>query len=187
LRNRDVLKCVMVCSMAWVLAVGGAVASSAGPRSAMESEGSEKGRASVRGEGGEGAVRLAETLMESLVEGVEVPVAALSLFEALYQRHKREIEQFIQDNPYVLWESLDVLADSLPGLKKLGEMEGRLYIPERAFAKASRLVDDIASKLSAPLSRDLTRTRNLVQSLFQESEDGQMMIDLNELARRSFN
>ena len=187
LRNRDALKCVVVCSMAWILTAGDAVASHAGSQPATERGSVERGGASARGVGGEGATRFAESLMENLVEGLDVPPAALSSFEALYQRHKTEIDRFVQDNPHVLWESLDVLLDALPGLKRVGEMGGMLYVPRRTYARASQLVDDVASKLSAPLARDLSRIKNLVQGLFQEGDGGEMMIDLNELARHRFN
>lgn len=187
MKNRDALKCVVVSSMAWLLTVGGAVTSQAGSQPATEGVNVERGRASARESGGESAVRFAESLMENLVEGLDVPPAALSSFEALYQRHKVEIDDFVQDNPYLLWESLDVLLDALPGLKRVGETGGRLYVPRRTYARASQLVDDVASKLSGPLARDLTRMKNLVHGLFQEGESGEMMIDLNELARYRFN
>lgn len=115
----------------------------------------------------------------NLLSDVQVPQHTSKTFTDLYSKHKAEIDRILNDNPYLIWESIDVVLDALPALKSVPQNGGRLYIDKRLYSKATDLLSEIEALSSPELSHDLQQSWAFVQNRAKDSGQGAFVIDLN--------
>ncbi|MFP5213051.1 MAG: hypothetical protein ACLGPL_06690 [Acidobacteriota bacterium] len=120
-----------------------------------------------------------EGMISGLVGDVRIPPATSDYFNGLYRRNKPEIRQLIDDNPTMVWESLNLVLEALPALKAVGQNGGVLRLSSRLYQKTDRLFAQYEALASPKLSSDMGKARRYIESRVKENRNGLVAVDLN--------
>lgn len=119
-------------------------------------------------------------LAEEVFSSIRVPPALSGEFLEMYNRHRLEIDRMVADNPFLIWESLDIALDSLPALRAMNQNGGMLYLDKRTYSRAMGLIDQCEALASPKLGIDLERAKRLLLNRTSETDSGEIVIDLSE-------
>jgi hypothetical protein len=122
----------------------------------------------------------AATVIGDLLGEITVPNEAAILFNDLYYRNKAEVFRILNNNPYLVWETLGVVVEALPALRLIGDQDGKLYLDRATYARARSLFDHYHGLASPQLAADLDKTRSYVDSRTEEKDSGDVVIHLND-------
>ncbi len=113
-----------------------------------------------------------------LLGDIQVSEPTRSFLDGLYKRHRFEFARIIQDNPQLVWDTMDVVLDALPALRAMSKNGGRLYVDKNIYARASGIVDRCEGFATQELARDLRKLRLFVEMRSKEVDSDRIMIDL---------
>ncbi len=122
--------------------------------------------------------RIANPLKDA-VRGIRLPDSTVQPFEDIFARNRYEIERIISENPFLVWESLDLALDAIPSLREIRQNGGMLQLSSRLYARAMKLLDQCDALASPAFSKDLHTARSLVDARVTQQMNNQVIIDLN--------
>ncbi|MEN6483564.1 MAG: hypothetical protein ABFD98_01670 [Syntrophobacteraceae bacterium] len=123
------------------------------------------------GNGGDG--------LADLLGGIAIPSATANVFNGIYARHGRELTSILSDNPAIVWDTLDILLDVLPGLRAVPANGGRLFVTRAEYDRAAILLQRFMALSSDGLAEDLGKARAMIDRRLKETGEGKIVIDLN--------
>ena len=118
--------------------------------------------------------------LDNLLGEIAVPDKAAEIFNDLYYRHKTELYQILNNNPYIIWQTLGLVGDSLPALRSMAKNSGKLKLDGTTYSKANNLYSEYFGLASPQLAADLQKAKLYVDQRTKRASSGSVVIDLNE-------
>lgn len=117
--------------------------------------------------------------LADLLGGIAIPSGTAAVFNGIYVRHGRELTSILSDNPVIIWDTLDILLDILPGLRAVPANGGRLFVTRAEYDRAAILLQKFMALSSDGLAEDLEKARTMIDRRLKETGEGKIVIDLN--------
>lgn len=115
----------------------------------------------------------------NLLEGVPSSGPVCHEFIRIYEKHKGEIEKILNENPLLIWKTLEVLLKASPALHTIEENGGKLYLDKKVFLSALALLEAYKETAGPPLARAIGRAKKMVKGRAKDTDTEQVVIDLN--------
>ena len=115
------------------------------------------------------------------MDGIEIQSPIGDEFAQVYHRHKAEIHQIVNQNPFLVWETVDLIVEVLPALRSVRPDDGKLYVDKRTFSKADDLFARCEALASPGLANDLRKARAQVDSRITEWDSERILVDLEQI------
>ncbi|MCK8600579.1 hypothetical protein [Desulfoferrobacter suflitae] len=116
--------------------------------------------------------------LENLLGEIVVPQNAAGMFNNLYSRHKTELYRILNNNPYMIWQTLLLVADSMPALRSMAG--GKLSLDGATYSRADTLYHEYLRLASPELAADLQKARGYVDGRTEQTDSGSVVIDLTD-------
>lgn len=116
----------------------------------------------------------------NLVGTIAVPEKASRMLNGVYERNKDEIYRILNENPYILWKTIGLVAGALPALTLITEQGGRLYLDRQTYSKANSLYEEYRELASPRFTAELDQTKSYIDQRTEETGSGDVVIDLNK-------
>lgn len=119
-------------------------------------------------------------VLVDLLGTIAVPEKAGQIFNDLYYRNQIEIYRILNENPFLLWQTIGLVANTLPALRSMAARGGKLHLDVPTYSRANDLYEEFRDLAGPQLSADLEAAKSYVDSRTEKRGSGQVLIDLNE-------
>ncbi|MDY0039360.1 MAG: hypothetical protein RBS57_03545, partial [Desulforhabdus sp.] len=119
-------------------------------------------------------------ILGDLLGTITVPQRAGKIFSDLYYRHEAEIHHILNENLFLVLQTIGLVADALPTLRLMSERNGELLLDSATYARANNLYEEFRGLAGPQLTADLEETRSYLDRRTTKKDSGEVLINLNE-------
>lgn len=119
-------------------------------------------------------------ILGDLLGTIAIPEKAGEIFNDLYYRNETEIYRILNENPFILWQTIGLVADALPSLRLMAAQGGKLHLDAPTYSRANNLYEEFRGLAGPQLTADLEKAKSYVDRRTKEKGSGEVLIDLNE-------